>query len=112
MFDIFKKKVKTYVDLDPIAFQNGMKDEHAVLVDVRTLGEFRNDKIPGSIHLDMMSSDFISELNQLPRGKAYYLYCRSGSRSSFACETMRESGFEKVYNLKGGIMSWPFGHNS
>ncbi|MEX2513745.1 MAG: rhodanese-like domain-containing protein [Cyclobacteriaceae bacterium] len=112
MFDIFKKKTKNYEDLDPVVFQKGMKNGNAVVIDVRTLGEFQGDKIPGSIHMDMMSSNFNSELKKLPKDKAYYLYCRSGSRSSFACETMGASGFEKVYNLKGGIMSWPFEHSS
>ncbi|MBT7006542.1 MAG: rhodanese-like domain-containing protein, partial [Thiotrichales bacterium] len=32
--------------------------------------------------------------------------CRSGQRSATACAQMKKSGFEQVYNLKGGIISW------
>lgn len=32
--------------------------------------------------------------------------CRSGSRSSQACELLTEEGFENVKNLKGGINEW------
>jgi rhodanese-related sulfurtransferase len=38
--------------------------------------------------------------------KNYYIYCRSGARSSRACKIMGKAGFKNLYNLKGGILSW------
>jgi rhodanese-related sulfurtransferase len=32
--------------------------------------------------------------------------CHSGNRSSSACNALEKSGFEKVYNLSGGIAAW------
>jgi rhodanese-related sulfurtransferase len=32
--------------------------------------------------------------------------CRSGNRSGSACGTMKKAGFEKMYNLAGGMMAW------
>lgn len=38
--------------------------------------------------------------------QAYVFICRSGIRSAQACELARACGFEKVYNLKGGMLAW------
>jgi rhodanese-related sulfurtransferase len=34
------------------------------------------------------------------------VYCRSGVRSAKACQMMGSQGFEKLYNLDGGILEW------
>ncbi|WP_375583413.1 rhodanese-like domain-containing protein [Cyclobacterium xiamenense] len=108
MFNLFHKKAKAYSDLNAEAFHDGMKQKDAVIIDVRTAGEFHSGKLSGARNLDMMSPDFKNQLKNLPRDKAYYLYCRSGNRSGHACATMADMGFEKVYNLAGGIVSWPY----
>jgi len=33
-------------------------------------------------------------------------YCRSGARSERAARELRERGFQKVFNLKGGVLAW------
>jgi len=33
-------------------------------------------------------------------------YCRSGARSAQACNFMMQNGFNRVYNLRGGIIDW------
>ncbi|SHN12987.1 Rhodanese-related sulfurtransferase [Cyclobacterium lianum] len=108
MFNLFHKKEKQYTDLSAEDFQRGIEDPKAVLIDVRTAGEFNSGKLPRARNLDMMGSGFANQLKNLPRDKAYYLYCRSGNRSGHACATMAEMGFTKVYNLRDGIISWPF----
>ncbi|MGD2084341.1 MAG: rhodanese-like domain-containing protein, partial [Chromatiales bacterium] len=32
--------------------------------------------------------------------------CRSGAQSATACRQLRKEGFERVYNLHGGILAW------
>jgi rhodanese-related sulfurtransferase len=34
------------------------------------------------------------------------VYCAGGGRSAAACEFLSRSGFENVFNLEGGFMSW------
>jgi adenylyltransferase/sulfurtransferase len=34
------------------------------------------------------------------------VYCRSGQRSAWATEQLMHLGFQKVLNLKGGLMAW------
>jgi sulfur-carrier protein adenylyltransferase/sulfurtransferase len=34
------------------------------------------------------------------------VYCRSGSRSAGAIRQLRQHGFSRLWNLKGGINAW------
>jgi rhodanese-related sulfurtransferase len=108
MFSFFKTKIKKYQDLTASEFEKGMKATDAVLIDVRTAGEFAGKKIKGARNLDIMSPTFENQLKNLPKDKAYYLYCRSGNRSGQACDIMANLGFERLNNLDGGIVSWPY----
>jgi rhodanese-related sulfurtransferase len=40
------------------------------------------------------------------RSKPIITVCRSGARSGQACRILRQHGFERVYNLKGGMQAW------
>ncbi len=87
---------------------NFKKDPNAVLLDVRTAGEFSMGYIPGAKLIDLMSTNFMGQVEKLDKTKSYYVYCRSGNRSYQAGVMMHKAGFENVYNLAGGIMSWKF----
>lgn len=98
---------KSSNNLDAKTFEEQYKAEkEAVLLDVRTKAEHKEEHIPGSKLIDIYSPDFQSQIEKLDKNKAYYVYCRSGSRSGSAMKLMNKMGFEKVFNLAGGIMSW------
>jgi len=98
-----------FKNIDSEEFKEGMEnDPDAELIDVRTPGEYDEAHLKGARLLNIMSPDFTSEVEKLPRDKAYYIYCRSGSRSASACQYMAGLGFKELYNLAGGIISWPF----
>lgn len=80
--------------------------ENAVLLDVRTPAEVAEKHIPNSININFNSPDFIGEVDELDKDKAYFVYCRSGARSANACMQMSTMGFEKLTNLQGGILGW------
>ena len=83
------------------------KDANAVILDVRNDAEVAEGIIPNSIHLDIYKGqEFINALEDLDTSKSYYVYCRSGNRSGQACQIMEEMGFEKAYNLEGGMLDW------
>ncbi len=78
-----------------------------IVLDVRTLDEVAEGVIPNAIHIDIFKGHgFIEEVEQLPKDKTYFVYCRSGRRSSEACDVMQKLGFTETYNLLGGIMEW------
>ncbi len=79
----------------------------AVILDVRTEEEFESGYIKNAVNLDIRGgADFISSIEKLDKSKAYFVYCRSGARSGQACQLMEQMGFETVYNLEGGVLSW------
>jgi rhodanese-related sulfurtransferase len=108
MFNFFSPKTKKYEDIPAGTFHDLMLQPTSVILDVRSAGEFAGGKIRGARNLDIMSASFVSQVKNLPKDKTYLLYCRSGNRSSQACEIMADLGFEKLKNLAGGIMRWPF----
>jgi len=45
-------------------------------------------------------------LDEIDPADEVVLHCRSGGRSAKALEFMREHGYERLWNLKGGILAW------
>ncbi|MFY7810748.1 MAG: rhodanese-like domain-containing protein [Flavobacterium sp.] len=85
----------------------GFQNENAIILDVRTEEEFNSERIPNAINIDIYKGQgFIYSLEELDKNKEYFVYCKSGMRSENACKIMKELGFEKTYNLLGGIMAW------
>jgi rhodanese-related sulfurtransferase len=77
-----------------------------VILDVRTLQEYRSGHLNGSINLDFRSTSFADELARLDRSKPYLVYCRTGVRSGRAAALMKSLGFREIYGLGGGIAGW------
>lgn len=87
-------------------FAQLMKNEDHEIIDVRSPFELVEGSIPGAKMINMFDDDFQDKLDELDRSKTYLLYCRSGNRSMQACRLMSAMGFEKLYNLVGGIGAW------
>ncbi|MBF0695433.1 MAG: rhodanese-like domain-containing protein [Flavobacterium sp.] len=82
-------------------------DTDATILDVRTDEEWEEGFIPGAIHVDIYQGQgFIDQINELDKNKSYYVYCKAGGRSQQACHIMNELGFDKTFNLTGGISQW------
>ena len=96
-----------YNDLDHFDFAKALgKEADPVILDVRTPKEFDEGHIPGAENYDISHPEFPRWLQRLPRGVAYFVYCRSGARSLTACQLLATLGFENVFNLRDGIISW------
>lgn len=48
----------------------------------------------------------VKALDFLPKEQTILVYCSVGWRSARIGEPLMESGFEKIYNLYGGIFEW------
>ena len=73
----------------------------ALLLDVRTPGEYHFGHVKGALNIDVMAHDFSQKAEKLSRDKNVYLYCRSGGRSGNATSILKEMGFEKATNIGG-----------
>jgi len=77
-----------------------------VILDVRTLQEYRSGHLNGAINVDFRSPFFRDQIVGLDRNNAYLLYCRTGIRSARAAMLMMSLGFKELYNLTKGIEQW------
>jgi rhodanese-related sulfurtransferase len=81
--------------------------KNSKIIDVRTLQEFKEIRIPDSENIDFYDpQNFIKKITLLDKDASYFLYCKSGVRSYNSCIIMKDMGFENVYNLAGGISNW------
>jgi rhodanese-related sulfurtransferase len=79
--------------------------EELTLLDVREDWEVKLAPVPtDTVHIPMGEiSDRIAELEP---NKATVVICRSGGRSAQVAQFLERQGFEKVFNLAGGILAW------
>ncbi|HZS03416.1 MAG TPA: ubiquitin-like small modifier protein 1 [Blastocatellia bacterium] len=49
---------------------------------------------------------FPSRLNELNSADEIVVHCKMGGRSAKAYEALKQAGFKKIRNLKGGILAW------
>ena len=78
----------------------------AVLVDVRTPGEYAEGHLPEALNIDVNGEGFIEKMAKVRKNKNVLLYCRSGKRSARAASILDSLGYTKVYNLEGGYIAW------
>jgi len=80
--------------------------EDALVLDVRESGEWSTGHIPGARHITLAQLEKrMSEIEKF-KDRPIIICCASGNRSSSACGQLKKGGFEKVFNLGGGISSW------
>jgi len=51
-------------------------------------------------------NDLDERIEELPRDREIVVHCRSGARSAMVVKRLREKGFERVFNLRGGLLAW------
>jgi rhodanese-related sulfurtransferase len=77
-----------------------------IVLDVRTPDEFKSGHLPEAVIIDYYSNTFRQQLAKLDTSKPVFVYCKAGVRSASAAEILKELGFNKIYQLNGGIDSW------
>lgn len=94
-------------NLNATTFDSKIKQTpNAQIIDVRTPGEFMQSHIKNAININISSNDFQQKIANLNKNKAVFVYCLSGSRSSYAVRVLSSMGFKEIYNLIGGMMQW------
>jgi sulfur-carrier protein adenylyltransferase/sulfurtransferase len=74
------------------------------VVDVRNAEELAICQLDGAQPIPLAELDF--RLHELTREQDIVLLCHTGIRSARAWHLLRAAGFERVYNLEGGIQGW------
>ncbi len=91
--------------IEPQELAQWLEDEQPpILIDVRTPQEMAQAAIPNGKPLPLNTLPLRFE--EVPRNEKVVFYCRTGARSAQACMYLIQQGYNNVYNLYGGIMSW------
>lgn len=93
--------------LTPDAFEVMLKSDTTIqLVDVRTPEEFQGGHIAGAVNWNIHEADFGQKISTLDKNRPVLVYCAVGGRSATAANQISKLGFDKVYDLKGGMTAW------
>jgi sulfur-carrier protein adenylyltransferase/sulfurtransferase len=78
--------------------------EPVFILDVRNPEEYQICRLPGSTLIPL--PELPHRLNELDSSREMIVHCKSGMRSLKAVQFLRQQGFHKIKNLKGGILAW------
>lgn len=81
-----------------------LQKQGARIVDVRTAAEFTGAHIEGAENVPV--SDLAAAADGWDRTAPVVVYCAVGDRSGSAAGVLQSMGFERVYDLDGGIAQW------
>lgn len=81
-------------------------DDKFTLIDVREDSEWQAGRVPGAIHISRGVLEFQIDAMVPQKDSKIVLYCRSGSRSALAADTLQKLGYTKVYSLAGGFSGY------
>jgi len=74
------------------------------LIDVREPHELEISALPDADSIPLGS--MATRMAELDNANEIVLFCRTGTRSTRALHLLTGAGFQKIFNLKGGINAW------
>lgn len=80
------------------------RGERFQFIDVREVHEHQICRIEGARLIPL--GELPGRLGELDAESEVVVHCKSGVRSAKAAALLREHGFRRVVNLKGGILAW------
>ncbi len=110
IFTELRKFTQNFSTVGPSAAISVINGDKVLKLDVREISEVGTGMLNGALHIPLSSiNKRLAELDKY-KDHSVLVYCRSGNRSGSVCRTLGGRGFEKVYNLAGGIMAWEDAH--
>ena len=93
-----------YIEIEAKQVADMLSSQPVVLLDVRNDDEVLGGIIAGAVHIPLNALP--SEYSKLNPDATIVCYCHSGIRSGKAASFLSNLGYEKLYNLRGGILAW------
>lgn len=99
-------------NLKPAEAWSKLRRGEAILIDVRTQGEWQQTGVPREARRVTLSdprgtAGFVSGVKKAVRGDLktpVMLICRTGNRSAAAAQLLAAAGFRSVYNVTEGVV--------
>ena len=73
--------------------------EGALVVDVRSAGEFRGGHLPDAVNIPLDELQDGLPRHVTDKARVLLLHCLSGTRSGIARRQLKSTGYQNVYNL-------------
>ena len=82
------------------------RGDSVILVDVREPHEYPIADLPEVGQKRIPMREIATRADELDPGAELVIYCRSGARSGKVAAHLIARGFDRVWNLKGGLLKW------
>jgi len=92
--------------LTPVEATLLINREDAVTIDVRGEGDYEKGHLPNARHLPLADFERRNKDLEKLRARPLILYCDSGTTAAKGIAALKKAGFEKLYNLRGGLSEW------
>lgn len=85
-----------------------LENQSVDLIDVRTPAEFREIHVTEArnVPLDRLDPQSVRQAGTTGDDEPVYVICRSGNRSTKACDQLQKAGLTNVVNVEGGVNAW------
>jgi sulfur-carrier protein adenylyltransferase/sulfurtransferase len=83
-----------------------MREQGALLIDVREQDEVDQGTIPGAIHIPRGFLEMRIEEAVRDHSEPVVVYCAGGVRSLFGAESLMQLGYDNVASMAGGFNGW------
>jgi rhodanese-related sulfurtransferase len=93
-----------YQTIGPVEVKRLLDEGGALLLDVRTAGEFAAGKIKGARLIPL--AELSRRVQELPPAATVVVYCAVGGRSRVAAKVLGQRDGSTIYNLAGGLVAW------
>ena len=91
-------------EIEPSQAADWITARDALVVDVREPAEYDGGHIPGAAHIPQCQ--LADRLVEIPHDRDVLVVCRTGVRSLRCAQFLKQTGYERVTNLKGGTLGW------
>ena len=94
-------------EITPIELKDRLdRGDVPVFLDVREPFERNIIDLPENGQHRIPTAELSSRMSEVDASVEIVVYCRSGSRSAWAVAVLMQQGYERVYNLQGGVLGW------
>ncbi len=90
-------------DISPLEAKQRLESSEVRLLDVREPHEYEICNLDGQL---IPLGELAHRLGELNPSDQMIVHCKKGGRSAKAVQLLRDNGFSKVFNLRGGITAW------
>ena len=95
------KDFETVERISPAVFENKLKTEKPLVIDVRKKSEYESEHVIGAINVPL--NEINQHLAQFPKDKPFILHCAGGYRSMIASAILKQRGWDNFVDVIGGF---------